>query len=123
MLHLSFRSPVGDAPTLITALFVRFCADGTMRAPDNYVVARRVDGAWNIRGRLHRELVCEGPVRLRVSRSKSDVAHLGPFRNVRASSGFLFGDEAPLDVRLPGEGEGASQELTMLSEEAFGGQA
>jgi hypothetical protein len=122
VLRLNFRSLKSDSPTLITALFVRFCADGTVRGPDNYVVARRVDGAWHISGKMHRELDCEGPLRLRVSAGRAS-SQLGPFRHVRASSGILYADETRLDVRLPGTETGASDELTMLSEEAASGKA
>jgi len=40
MLRLNFRSIKGDAPTLTVATFFRFLADGTLRGPENYLVAR-----------------------------------------------------------------------------------
>ena len=58
MLRLNFRSIKGDAPTLTVATFFRFHADGTLRGPENYLVARCVDGCWQLSGRMHRELDC-----------------------------------------------------------------
>ena len=80
MLRLNFRSIKGDAPTLTVATFFRFHADGTLRGPENYLVARCVDGCWHLSGRMHRELDCEGPVKLRFSMGANDVpVMLGPF--------------------------------------------
>jgi hypothetical protein len=80
MLRLNFRTVKGDSPTLMLASSVRFCADGTLRGSDNYVVARCVEGCWQVGGRLHRELDCEGPVRVRVTNGFNEPAvHFGPF--------------------------------------------
>ena len=127
MLRLNFRSVKGDSPTLIVATFIRFCADGTLRGPDNYVVARCVEGCWQVSGRLHRELECEGPVRLRFSRGMHDTpVHLGPFENVRTAAGMLYGDNACLNILVPGRNPastGSCHELTLLSEGAKSGKA
>jgi hypothetical protein len=117
VLRLNFRSIRGDAPTLMLASCVRFCADGTLRGPDNYVIARFTDGCWLVGGRLHRELECEGPVRLRVSMNESESPRLlGPFGIVRTSGGMLYGDDACLHFHMPGraeQGEGPCRQLTM----------
>src|SRR4051812_45414969 len=97
MLRLNFRTVKGDSPTLMLAACIRFCADGTLRASDNYVVARCVEGCWQVNGRLHRELECEGPVRVRVSTGFNEPpVHLGPFAHVRTARGMLYGDDACL---------------------------
>ncbi len=99
---------------------MRFCADGTLRGPDNCVVARAVEGGWKVNGRVHREFECEGPLRLRLTldwRAPSQL--LGPFRLVRTLAGMLYGDEVCLHVRLPGmPGDGVSHchQITMLFE-------
>jgi hypothetical protein len=102
------------------AACVRFCADGTLRGPDNYVVARYLEGGWQVGGRLHRELECEGPVRLRLSLAERDVPRmLGPFRHLRTAGGLLYGDDACLNITLPGwrsSDAGACHQLTMLFE-------
>lgn len=107
MLRISFHAGVGDPPTLMLASFIRFCADGSLRGPDNYVVARCVDGLWQVGGRGHRELDCEGPVRVRV------IAHAGqppkvhgPFQHVRTMNGVLHGDAMNLQLRMPGRADG-----------------
>lgn len=127
MLRLSFRSIKGDAPTLVVASHVRFCADGTLRGPDNYVLAHRVDGGWQISGKVHREFDCEGPVRLRLSMGTGTApVHLGPFDHVRTASGVLYGNDACLDVWLPGRTlppASTCHELTMLSEGPSSGKA
>jgi hypothetical protein len=120
VLRLNFRSVRGDPPTLMLAACVRFCADGTMRGPDNYVVARAIEGGWQVSGRLHRELECEGPLRLRLVMDQRDAPKLlGPFQQVRTMGGILYGDDACLNVRVPGipsNGAGHCHQLTIFSE-------
>jgi hypothetical protein len=120
MLRLNFRSVRGDSPTLMLAACVRFCADGTLRGPDNYIVARVLEGGWQVSGRLHRELECEGPVSLRLLMApREEPKLLGPFQLVRTLGGMLYGDDACLNVRVPGmpsHGEGLCHQLTMLFE-------
>jgi hypothetical protein len=85
------------------AAFVRFCADGTLRGPDNYVVARCVEGLWHVGGRTHRELDCDGPVRVRITpRASETPVHHGPFRHLHTVNGVLHGDDASMHVVMPG---------------------
>ena len=101
------------------ASFVRFCADGNLRGPDNYVVARCVEGLWHVGGRTHRELNVEGPVRVRITtRENGTTMHRGPFQNLHTVNGVLHGDDACMNVLMPGrlaEGATACHELTFLS--------
>jgi len=91
------------------AAFVRFCADGSLRGPDNYVVARCVDGLWQVSGRTHRELGCEGPVRVRItSRPGESPVHHGPFEHVRTVNGVLHAGDYCLQVRMPGRCDGGA---------------
>jgi hypothetical protein len=119
MLRVNFHVGKGDTPTLMLASCLRFCADGTLRGPDNYVVARCVDGLWQVGGRMHRELDCEGPVRVRITPHASDSpVHRGPFRRVHTVNGVLHGDDVSLHVTMPGRvGDNASpcNDLTLLS--------
>jgi len=127
MLRLNFRSMTGDAPTLSVAPFFRFCADGTLRGPENYLVARCVEGFWQLSGRVHRELDCDGPVKVRYSRG----AHLtplllGPFGHLRTAAGMLYGDDACLNIQMPGGGgvaKGNCHEITLLPGGSGDGQA
>lgn len=103
LLRLNFHAGQGDAPTLILATFVRFCSDGSLRGPDNYVVAQSADGLWKLGGRLHRELDCEGPVRVRiVSRAGESAIQHGPFTHLRTIGGVLHADDSCLHVCMPG---------------------
>lgn len=103
VLRLNFLTLRGDSPTLMIATCVRFAADGTLRGPDNYVIARCLDGAWQVGGRMHRELECDGPVRVRLLLGTSDPPRvLGTFRQVRTRGGMLYGDDACLHVSMPG---------------------
>jgi hypothetical protein len=119
VLRLSFHAGKGDSPTLILAAFVRFCPDGTLRGPDNYIVARCVEGLWHLGGRAHRELDCEGPVRVRVTaREKDPPTHHGPFNHVRTVNGVLHGDDTSMNVVVPGrvaESAASCHELALLS--------
>jgi len=127
VLRLNFRSVRSDSPTLMLANCVRFCADGTLRGPDNYVIARCMDGGWQVAGRVHRELQCEGPLRVRLTMAADDTPRmLGPFRTVRASGGVLYGDDACLHVLMPGQrsqGEGLCHQVTMFFEGELNGKA
>jgi len=119
MLRLTFHCGKGDSPTQILASFIRFCADGTLRGPDNYVVANCVEGLWHVSGRTHRELDCDGPVRVRItSRANEAPVHHGPFRRLHTVNGVLHGDDASLHVLIPGRlatGETSCHELAFLS--------
>jgi hypothetical protein len=103
VLRLTFHAGRGDLPTLMLAACVRFCADGTLRGPDNYVVARCVSGLWNVGGRTHRELDCEGPLHLRITSRESGLpVRRGPFGRVHTVNGVLHGDDMSLNVMIPG---------------------
>lgn len=119
MLRLNFRSIKGDAPKLTVAAFFRFQADGTLRGPENYLVARCVDGCWQLSGTTHRELDCEGPVKLRLAMGANEApVMLGPFDHVRTAAGMLYGDDSCLNIFVPGRHPGAAgscHELTLLS--------
>jgi hypothetical protein len=120
MLRLNFRTGKGESPKLILTTFVRFCADGSLRGPENYLVARCADTGWWVGGKLHRELECEGPVRLRVSGgSGAKSTHFGPYSLVRTAGGEFYGDETRLNIPIPGSSPEVARlghELTMLSE-------
>src|SRR5690349_1358274 len=66
MLRVSFRSLIGTSPTVVLASCLKFCVDGTLRGSDNCIVAQSSDGFWRVGGKLHRELDCDGPVRIRM---------------------------------------------------------
>lgn len=99
---------------------VRFGADGTLRGPDNCVIALYLDGGWKLGGRIHREMECEGPVRVRLVRdSLKQPDYLGPFKHLHTAGGVLYGDDACLNILMPGQrsqGEGLCQQLTLVSE-------
>ena len=68
---------------------------------------------------MHRELDCEGPVKLRFSMGANDApVMLGPFAHVRTAAGMLYGDDSCLNIFVPGRNPGTSaacHELTLLS--------
>jgi len=119
VLRLNLRSTTGDAPTLAMAKYFRFCADGTLRGPENYVVARREDGFWRMSGRMHREIDCEGPVTVRLSRGAHQAAQLlGPFAHLHTVAGVLHSGQDSLHILVPGGRPGGPDdchELTLLS--------
>ena len=120
MLRLNFRSVRGDAPTLMLANCVRFSEDGTLRGPDNCVIAPCREGSWEVGGRMHRELECEGPVRVRVNVGFPQAPRLfGPFRQVRTCCGILYGDDQCLDVPVPGRPGQRTGAITLTFEGAL----
>jgi len=103
LLRLNFHAGQADPPTLMLATFVRFCADGSLRGPDNYVVAQCVEGLWQVGGRAHRELDCGGPVRVRiVTREGDSPVQRGPFNQLHTIGGVLHADGSSLQVCMPG---------------------
>jgi hypothetical protein len=105
VLRVTFLGRGVDSSTLMLAATLRFCADGTLRGPDNCVVARCVEGSWQVGGRPHRDLDCEGPVRVRITRRASDAPeHHGPFQHLRTINGVLHADNSSMSVTLPGRG-------------------
>ena len=119
MLRVNFHPGLGHAPTVLLAPFLRFCADGFLRGPDNYVVALCVEGLWQVGGRAHRELDCEGPVRVRVvARPGAAPVCLGPFRHLRTVGGILHADDRCLHTCMPGRASelaGTCHEVSFLS--------
>jgi hypothetical protein len=119
MLRVTFHAGIGESPSRMLAQCLRFCADGTLRGPDNCVVARYVEGFWHVGRSTHRELDCEGPVEVRIRHSAhDDPVHRGPFKRVHTASGILFGNDVSLHVILPGrnaDGAAHCQELTLIS--------
>jgi hypothetical protein len=120
MLRLSFVTLLGDPPTLLIAPFLRFSADGTLRGPDNYLLARYIEGGWQVHGKLHRDLSCEGPVRVRLNLGEILPPRLlGPFREVHTRGGVLYAEEKCLNVAMPGraaERRGDQSSLSMTFE-------
>jgi hypothetical protein len=101
---------------------VRFSADGTLRGPDNYVIARHGEGGWQVGGRMHRELECEGPVRVRLTSGLRQSARLlGPFSEVHTCQGMLYGDGACLDITVSGRPIEARQGVSSLTVTLEGG--
>lgn len=116
MLRISLRALSGDAPTVMLATCLRICADGTLRGSDNCVVARSVDGCWQMGGKLHRDLDCDGPVNVRLTLRGETSRRLGPFTKVRTGAGVLYGDNNCLNIVVPGRvGDGACVQLTLIS--------
>ncbi len=102
MLRLTFRTVLGETLVHTRACCFRFCADGTLRAEDNFVAATRVDDCWQLGHRLFRELECAGPVFLRARKSRGTApVGLGPFNLVRTAGGLVYADDVCLDIRLP----------------------
>jgi hypothetical protein len=127
MLRIAFRSLSGDAPTLMLASCLRFCADGTLRGADNCVVARSEEGCWKVGGKLHRDLDCDGPVRLRFTvPGRATPVEIGPFPGLRTNAGVFFSEATCLNVLAPGRlprRAGDCTQLTLIWDGAHHGQA
>jgi hypothetical protein len=127
MLRISFRTLSGDTPTLMLASCLRISADGTLRGADHCVVAQSIDGCWKVGGKLHRELDCDGPVRLRLMMpGREHPLELGPFANIRTSAGVLYSENTCLNILVPGRNPRRVDDciqLTMVWDKGVHGQA
>lgn len=85
------------------AACVRISADGTLRGPDNFIIAPYREGYWEVGGRRHRELECEGPLRVRVHVGVPQSSRtFGPYQQIRTCCGVLYGDDQCLNLPVPG---------------------
>lgn len=127
MLRVCFRSLIGHPPTVVLASCLKFCQDGTLRGADHCIVAHSSDGFWKVGGKLHRELECDGPVRIRVVFPGSDTPlGYGPFRQLRTNAGVLYADDVCLNILMPGRQPRRYNDclqLTLLWDEARHDQA
>ena len=127
MLRVSFRSLIGNTPTVVLASCLRFCMDGTLRGSDHCIVAHSSDGFWKVGGKLHRELDCEGPVRIHVVvPGRESPCAYGPFTHLRTNAGVLYADGACLNILMPGRQPRRYNDclqLTLVWEGARHGQA
>lgn len=104
MIKFSFRPLRGESPLLIRGAFFRICGDGSLRGPDNEIVAMYSAGIWRLCRRDYRSFECIGPVRLRCTRSEGVSEELGPFDSLSSSRGAIFAREVCLGAHArPGE--------------------
>lgn len=118
MLRVTFHAALGEASLQARAIYFRFCADATLRGPDNALAATRVDDCWLIGQRRFRQLDCAGPVyvRVRTTASATPIC-MGPYKLVTAAAGLMYADEVPLALHMPGwnGGRDACHEVSLLS--------
>lgn len=89
MISLSFT--LNGVPVFARGAFFRICADGTLRGPEDSVVATYSPLGWRLGGRDYRDLEALGPLFLRACRADGRAEVLGPYDFVRAGDGALFG--------------------------------
>ncbi|MGB6450361.1 MAG: hypothetical protein WBE92_06385 [Steroidobacteraceae bacterium] len=89
MVTLTFRPVRGESPTLVRGAHFRIHA-GTLRGPDNALIANYTDGLWQLGRSQHRSFECDGPVFLTVTDGIGLRERLGPYDLVKATGGALF---------------------------------
>jgi hypothetical protein len=108
-----------ESPVLVRGAYFRICADGTLRGPDNGVVASSADGLWELAHRLHRAFECDAPVYLRVTNSDGRRERIGPYEFIKAAQGAIFTHDSCLGVYATGGRPGGSlgiwQEIVFLN--------
>ena len=90
MITLTFRPVDGDSTAAARGVYFRICADETLRGPDNGVVARYIDGLWQLAQRRHRSFECNGAICLRITDTAGRRTHFGPYEFLRAAGGAIF---------------------------------
>jgi hypothetical protein len=119
LITLAFRPVRNESPVMVRGAYFRICADGTLRGPDNAVVARYLNGLWQLAHGLHRAFDCSGPVFLRVTNSDGQRESRGPYQFVKAAEGSIFTHDSCLAVhdsrKEPGSSVGLWQEIVFLS--------
>ena len=117
MIVLAFRPVRGESPVIVRGAYFRITADGTLRGPDNVVVARYLNGLWQLTHGRHRVFDCSGPVFLRVINSDGRRERAGPYEFVKAAGGAIFTHERCLAVHDFRAQVGSA--LTLYQEIAF----
>ena len=119
MIVLAFRPMRDESRVIVRGAYFRICADETLRGPDNAIVARYLNGLWQLTHARHRAFDCTGPVFLRLTNSDGTREHAGPYEFVRAAGGAIFTQDSCLAVHDSRAEVGSSvalcQEIAFLS--------
>jgi hypothetical protein len=62
LIVLAFLPVRGESPVIVRGAYFRISADGTLHGPDNAVVAKYLNGLWQLMHGRHRVFDCSGPV-------------------------------------------------------------
>jgi hypothetical protein len=121
LIVLAFRPVRGESPVIVRGAYFRISADGTLRGPDNAVVATYLNGLWQLTRGRHRLFECSGPVFLSVTNSDGTRERGGPYEFVKATGGAIFTHDTCLAVHDSRAQVGSSrafcQEIAFLSGE------
>jgi hypothetical protein len=98
LITLTFHPVRGDAPVLIRGAYFRVGADGTVRGPDNDVVARYRNSVWHLRSGPHRRFDCDTPVLLRIVNNDGEATNLGPYQFIKVAEGAIYTDAGRLAI-------------------------
>jgi hypothetical protein len=119
LILLAFRPVRDESRVIVRGAYFRICADGTLRGPDNGVVASYLKGLWQLTHGRHRAFDCSGPVVLRITNSDGTRERRGPYDFVKAAAGAIFSDnscvaihDSRAEVQYP---LAVCQEITLLS--------
>jgi hypothetical protein len=119
LIILAFRPVRDESRVIVRGAYFRICADGTLRGPDNAVVARYQNGLWQLTHGRHRAFDCSGPVFLRLTNSDGRRERVGPYEFVKAAGGAVFTHDSCLAVHdshtEPGPSVALCQEIAFLS--------
>jgi hypothetical protein len=121
LIVLAFRPVRDESRVIVRGAYFRICADGTLRGPDNAVVARYLNGLWQLMHGRHRAFDCSGPVFLRVTNSDGRRERGGPYESIKAAGGAIFSNDSCLAVHdsraEPRSSVALCQEIAFLSSE------
>ena len=121
MIVLAFRPLRDESPVIVRGAYFRISDDGTLRGPDNAVVARYLNGLWQRAHGRHWVFDCNGPVFLRVTNSDGTCERGGPYEFIKAAGGAIFTHDTCLAVHDSRAEVGSSlapcQEIVFLSSE------
>lgn len=117
MIVLAFRPVRGESPVIVRGAYFRISADGTLRGPDNAIVARYLNGLWQLTHGRHRLFDCSGPVFLRVTNRDGTRERGGPYEFVKAAGGAVFTHDSCLAVH--DSRAGVESSLALCHEIAF----
>jgi len=119
LIALAFRPVRDESRVIVRGAYFRICADETLRGPDNAVVARHLNGLWQVLHGVHRSFECSGRVFLRVTNSDGTRRSGGPYELVTATRGAIFTNNDCVAIYGPQVEIGSSlarcREIALLS--------
>ena len=87
---------------LVRGAYFRICVDGTLRGPDNAVMASYSAGFWQLGRKQYRVLEFREAIYLRMTTSHGQRECIGPYECLEVTGGAIFSNDTYLGAHTLG---------------------